>query len=40
MKDKVLWDVYNEEQLAHLENICADYRNFLDNGKTEQSKRR
>ncbi|MGM9534245.1 MAG: aminopeptidase [Intestinibacter sp.] len=30
------WKSYNDEQLVDLEKLCDDYRNFLDQGKTER----
>ena len=30
------WNKYSEEDLKELEKLCDDYRNFLDNGKTER----
>ena len=35
MERKNLWTVYSEEQLAELEKVSADYKTYLDNGKTE-----
>lgn len=36
MEKKNTWETYSPEQLAELEKLCADYRRFLDNGKTER----
>lgn len=36
MERKNTWETYKEEQLNELEALCAEYRNFLDNGKTER----
>ena len=36
MEKKNVWETYSAEQLTELEKICADYRVFLDNGKTER----
>ncbi len=36
MKRKDIWATYSAEQLEALEVLCKDYRNFLDNGKTER----
>ncbi len=36
MERKNVWSTYTAEQLAHLEEINAKYRSFLDNGKTER----
>ena len=36
MERKNLWTVYSEEQLAHLEALNADYKKYLDAGKTER----
>ena len=36
MERKNTWETYNEEQLAQLEKLNAEYRSFLDNGKTER----
>ncbi len=36
MEKKNTWETYSPEQLAELEKLCADYRKFLDNGKTER----
>lgn len=30
------WKSYDEEQLKQLEELCSDYRRFLDEGKTER----
>lgn len=30
------WKSYDEKQLAQLEDLCAEYREFLDKGKTER----
>lgn len=34
--EKTLWEIYNDTQLAELETLTADYKNFLDAGKTER----
>ena len=36
MERKNLWEVYDEKQLKELEKLSAEYREFLDNGKTER----
>lgn len=36
MERKNLWTIYNEEQLAELENVNTSYRAYLDAGKTER----
>ena len=36
MDRKNLWEVYTDEQLQELEKVNQDYRNYLDNGKTER----
>lgn len=36
MERKNTWELYDSTQLAELEKINAEYRNFLDNGKTER----
>ena len=36
MEKKNLWTVYTEEQLQHLEEVCASYKSYLDAGKTER----
>ena len=33
---KNVWEKYDSKQLKKLEKLCADYRDFLDNGKTER----
>ena len=35
MRENV-WNKYSNEELIELEKLCDDYRNFLDNGKTER----
>ena len=30
------WNKYSKEDLIELEKLCDDYRDFLDNGKTER----
>ena len=35
-KEKNLWEIYSDDQLQELENVCLEYRYFLDNGKTER----
>lgn len=36
MERKNLWETYDAKQLKELEKICAEYRDFLDKGKTER----
>lgn len=36
MKRKVTWKNYDREQMKELEALNQEYRNFLDNGKTER----
>lgn len=36
MERKNTWEIYDETQLKELEELCAGYREFLDNGKTER----
>ncbi len=36
MGKKNVWETYNDEQLKELEQLCQQYREFLDNGKTER----
>lgn len=36
MERKNAWETYNEEQLMELEELSKEYRDFLDNGKTER----
>lgn len=36
MEKKNTWELYDEKQLIELETVCKEYRNFLDNGKTER----
>ena len=36
MERKNLWEIYDEKQLKELEIISAQYRDFLDHGKTER----
>ncbi len=36
MEKKNLWEVYSEEQLAHLEEVMEGYKTYLDKGKTER----
>lgn len=36
MEQKNTWETYNEKQLEALEELAAEYRNFLDEGKTER----
>lgn len=36
MERKVSWEKYTEAQLQELEALCEEYREFLDNGKTER----
>lgn len=33
---KNVWEKYDSKHLKKLEKLCADYRDFLDNGKTER----
>ena len=35
MEKPIAWKDYNDEQLAELESLCAEYRQFLSAGKTE-----
>ncbi len=36
MERKNVWEDYDKKQLKQLEALCAEYREFLDNGKTER----
>ena len=36
MERKVTWETYDEEQMKELEAVNREYREFLDNGKTER----
>lgn len=36
MEQKNTWETYNEKQLQALEELAVEYRNFLDEGKTER----
>lgn len=36
MKRNNAWESYDEKHLKKLEKLCAEYRDFLDNGKTER----
>ena len=36
MEKKNVWETYDAEQLKELEQLNAEYREFLDNGKTER----
>ncbi len=36
MEKKNVWETYNAKQLEELEQLSAEYRAFLDNGKTER----
>ncbi len=36
MEKKNLWETYSKKQLKELESLNADYRKFLDEGKTER----
>lgn len=36
MEKKNIWETYDSRQLKKLEKLCAEYRKFLDNGKTER----
>ena len=33
--EKTLWQIYDDAQLAELDTLTADYKKFLDAGKTE-----
>ena len=35
-REKTLWEIYTEEQLAEMEEVCGRYRACLDRGKTER----
>ena len=37
MNEKTLWETYNEEELAKMEETCRWYMDCLDAGKTERS---
>lgn len=34
---KTLWEIYNDTQLAELETLTADYKDFLDAGKRREN---
>ena len=36
MERKNTWELYEKKQLKELEKLNKEYRNFLDNGKTER----
>ncbi|MCM1569332.1 MAG: aminopeptidase [Roseburia sp.] len=36
MERKNTWETYSNKQLKQLEKLCGEYREFLDNGKTER----
>ncbi len=36
MEKKNTWETYDRKQLKSMESLCAQYRAFLDNGKTER----
>ena len=36
MEKKIAWEIYQDKDLKKLEKVCAEYREFLDNGKTER----
>ena len=36
MERKNIWELYEKKQLKELEKLNKEYRNFLDNGKTER----
>ena len=36
MERKNCWEQYDSKQLVELEELCAEYRMFLDQGKTER----
>ncbi len=36
MENKNVWETYSAKQMKQLEEICAEYRAFLDAGKTER----
>lgn len=36
MERKNLWEVYTDEQLKELEDVCENYKEYLDKGKTER----
>ena len=39
MEKKNTWEAYSSKQLKELEKINAQYRDFLDNGKTERDRK-
>ena len=36
MESKNTWNIYNASQLKEAERFAAEYRHFLDGGKTER----
>ena len=36
MERELAWKKYKSKQIKEMENLCKDYREFLDNGKTER----
>lgn len=36
MEKKNTWETYESKDVKKLEKLCAEYRSFLDNGKTER----
>lgn len=36
MERENAWNRYSKKNIEELENLCSDYRDFLDNGKTER----
>ncbi|MCH5279256.1 MAG: aminopeptidase [Christensenellaceae bacterium] len=36
MERKIAWNTYSDEELSKLEAVSAEYRGYLDNGKTER----
>lgn len=36
MAQKNAWNKYKKDEIKELESLCKDYREFLDNGKTER----
>lgn len=36
MAQKNAWSKYKKEEIKELESLCKNYREFLDNGKTER----
>ena len=37
MAQKNAWNKYKKDEIKELESLCKDYREFLDNGKTERA---